>query len=390
MSKAQTKVTNIEQQRITALLTTNNYNDPWKDPDIRQERVFNHILKLLNKGYEWRLDMAMPLNNLAKNTMTTAEVFSVLQPRNEKAGDAEGIRQYKHSFYVLRKRLKRIPIMAELRSYIYTLAGGKRTAAHLLGIKEGYPSLCDGFILIPPEGLQDYEILKDLKRISDISNAEDENATRPMDMASYANSLRGQWNLLCKDPNHWASANMGNIPEMKVRQWAEDWLKETYSYEPVESTFTNIFNQVFSQDRGQVWDYTPEKIQELWCETFENQEWVKESTNGQICKEVAYSRLRQPFIPINTEWFYRKHFSSTTMEVGLVLRLDSKTDSISTVLAQKDAALKALAEYNKNENFIKSGAAVVTRVLIPAHICHPDDKLIAYEWVKSKFEFCKV
>ena len=169
MSKAQTKVTNIEQQRISALLTTNNYNDPWKDSDIRQGRVFNHILKLLNKGYEWRFDVAMPLNNLAKNTMTTAEVFSVLQPRNEKAGDAEGIQQYKHSFYVLRKRLKRIPIMAELRNYIYTLAGGKRTAAHLLGIKEGYPSLCDGFILIPPEGLQDFVILKDLKRISDLS-----------------------------------------------------------------------------------------------------------------------------------------------------------------------------------------------------------------------------
>ena len=390
MSKPQNKVNNIEKQRIYKALVNKNYNNPWKDSDFRQEKIFNHILRLLEKGYSWRLDTAMLLDNLAKNSIATAEVFSILQPRNEKSGNTDGIKQYVHNFYVLKHRLERIPVMAELESHLYTLAGGKRTAAHVLAIKQGHTSLCDALVLIPPKNLEMHEVLQDLKYISDVSNAETPAATRPMDMASYANSLRAEWDLCCKSPFHWASANMGNLSEEKVRQWARDFLKGVYFYEPPESTFGNIFNQVFSQDRGQVWDYPIGDIRRLWSETFVNQEWVDEPTNGQYCRVVSYSRLQTPFIPVNNEWFKRTEFSVQSDEVGVVLKLDQKTDSISTVLEHKRNALKLLTEYNKNSNFEKSGASVVTRFLFPSHIRHPDDNLTAFEWVRSKLEFCEV
>lgn len=389
MSKLKTKINNIEKQRITNALKANKYNDPWNDTDYRQEKIFNHILELLDKGYTWRIDTKMPLDNLAKNSIA-AEIFSFLQPRNEKSGDIDGVKQYTHNFYVLRHRLERIIVMAQLETYLYTLAGGKRTAAHVLGIKQGYASLCDAIVLIPPANLKEYEILRDLKFISDVSNGETNDATRPMDMASYANSLRGEWDLCCKDPSHWASANKGNISEAKMRIWAKNFLKKRYNYEPVESTFGNIFNQVFSQDRGQVWDYDMNVIKQLWSSTFTNQEWVEQPTNGQYCRIVAYSRLEEPYIPVNNEWFKRSEFSTQRDEVGVVVKLDQKTDSISTVLDHKQKALKRLTEYNSNSNYAEAGASMVTRVMFPSHISHPDDNLTAFEWVKSKQDFFPV
>lgn len=392
MSKTQTKINNLEKQRITNCLTKKQYNNPWNDTDPRQEVIFDHILALLQKGYTWRFDTSMTLGNLAKNTAVTEYIFSILQPRNEKSGDREGISQYAHNFYVLGHRLKRVIVMAEIQSLLYTLAGGKRTAAHLLGIKNGHASLCDAIVLIPPSNLEEYEILDDLKFISDASNAENTDATRDMDMASYANALRAKWDLLCRNPNHWASTNMGNIQELKIRQWAKSFLKNTYSYEPVESVFGNIFNQVFSQDRGQVYEeLSTDDIKKLWSNTFPNQEWVEEPTNGQCCQVVAYSRLeRQAFIPINNEWLKRASFSTQRDEVGVVLKLDPRADSISTVLENKEKALQFLTEYNKCSNYEKAGAALVTRVLFPSHINHGDDKLTAFEWVKSKQDFFPV
>ena len=391
MSKVQTKIKNIEKRRLIKAIEAQNYNNPWSDTDVRQEKIFEHILKLLDKGYTWRFDTSMDLKKLAKNNISTEYIFSVLQPRNEKSGDKEGVRQYTHEFYTLQRRLLRVIVMAEIESSLYTLAGGKRTAAHIEGMKQGFQSRCDAVVLVPPSGTTLSEILRDLKYISDVSNADSDDKTRPMDMASYANSLRSQWDLDCENPAHWASKKILNIPMLKIRKWAKAFLKETYSYEPVESTFTNIFNQVFSQDRGQVWETSKDEMKKLWSENFPNQDWTEEPTNGQYCQVVAYTRLKRcPFPPLNNEWFKRDSFSTHRDEVGVVLTLESNTDSISTVLEQKAQALTWLSEYNRSPNYAQSSASLATRVLVPSHINHPDDPLTAFEWVKTKSEFCPV
>ena len=391
MLKTQTKIKNIEKQRLIKAIEARNYNNPWSDPDGRQEKIFEHILSLLDKGYTWRFDTSMGLESLAKNSASTEYIFGVLQPRNEKSGDKEGVSQYSHEFYILQRRLHRVIVMAEVESNLYTLAGGKRTAAHIEGMKQGFQSRCDAVVLVPPSDIPLSEALRDLKYISDVSNADSEDKTRPMDMASYANSLRSQWDLDCQDPAHWASENVQNISETKIRKWAKAFLKDIYSYEPVDSTFSNIFNQVFSPDRGQVWETSKDEIKKLWSDNFPNQDWVEEPTNGQYCQMVAYTRLkRSPFPPLNNEWFKRDSFSPTRDEVGIVLTLESITDSIETVLDQKAQALTWLSEYNRNANYAQSGASLVTRVLMPSHINHPADLLTAVEWVKSKQEFCPV
>ena len=391
LPKTQTKIKNIEKQRLVKAIETKKYNNPWNDPDTRQEKIFEHILNLLDKGYTWRFDTSMDLKKLAKNNVSTEYIFGVLQPRNEKSGDKEGVSQYSHEFYVLQRRLHRVIVMAEIESSLYTLAGGKRTAAHIEGMKQGYQSRCDAVVLVPPSSIPLSEALRDLKYISDVSNADSEDKTRPMDMASYANSLRSQWDLDCQNPAHWATPNIMNISDDKIRKWAKDFLKDVYSYEPVESTFSNIYNQVFSPDRGQVWETSKDEIKKLWSDNFPNQDWVEEQTNGQYCQMVAYTRLkRSTFPPLNNEWFKRDFFSTSRDEVGIVLTLESNTDSILTVLDQKAQALKWLSEYNRNANYAQSGATLVTRVLMPSHINHPADKLTAHEWVKSKQDFFPV
>ena len=391
MSKPQTKIVNLEKQKIIKSLTGNKYNDPWSDTDPRQEKIFDHVLKLLDKGYVWRFDTSMSLGKLATNNAATEKIFAIVQSRNEKSGDQEGVTQYTHEFYILRRRLQRTIVMGEIQSSLYTLAGAKRAAAHSEGMKQGHQSRCSAIVLTPPSDISLNETLRDFKYISDVSNADSDDKTRPMDMASYANSLRGEWQLCCSNSAHWAKENVQNISDTKLKLWAKSFLKQTYSYEPVESTFTNIFNQVFSQSRGQVWDVAKEEIKSLWSDTFTNQEWVEEPTNGQYCKEVAYTGLkREAFVPLNNKWFKRPSFTTQRDEIGIVVNLEPTTDSISTVSDQKDKALKLVAEYNKNLNFAECGSSVVTRILMPSHINHPDDKLRAFEWIKTKAEFYPV
>ena len=83
LPKTQTKIKNIEKQRLVKAIETKKYNNPWSDPDTRQEKIFEHILNLLDKGYTWRFDTSMDLKKLAKNNVSTEYIFGVLQPETK-------------------------------------------------------------------------------------------------------------------------------------------------------------------------------------------------------------------------------------------------------------------------------------------------------------------
>jgi len=380
------KATNLSGHKVLKKITTLGYEDPSKDHDKRQVRIWTYITTLLELGYTLEILEEYDFKDFAPKSHKGYRFF---QNRTEGEGDIAGVEDYFNEFYIGNEDLERIPFCIKHDGLVFALSGNKRMRAHEMGVNQGYNSRCDIVLLLPPADVEDFVVYEVGYEIAKFSNLRS-NTTRETHGSDHAGMCQSKFDImLMQDPDTY-----GNWTEEEKVSWAKKYLVDeidsSYGYDTVgkKSALTRVANEAFSSGIAPPLDMPEgESLSDTFTSFWPKAIW-DESNEKVIClsnSDGIWVNLEQK---LTNRWLNRPEFTPVRKKMFLVTKVGKRDmTSISSVKSERGKMLVKLKEWNTNVNVIGGGACLISKVLFTAQLSHEEDGHIAYEWNEQTDDF---
>jgi hypothetical protein len=367
-------------------LTCLGYNNPAKDTDLRQRKIWEYIIEhdltvAIHPEYDFKSNLAGHDSPRYEKTQT-----------RENCEDDDRVEWLYNEIYTRSQRQKRVVMgwTFDDDGKMYPSSGNKRSRCHVMGQIRGNLSKSIGAFLEIGGELTDAQKEWHAFHISELSNHDDGEAPEPESGADIVSQLAVAHDLYVQ--NGIIDADMS--PEKNV-EWASQWIlehKPTYIGDNMKSTRTDMAKKAFSPDRS---DPIPlpdnNRINHQWLGFFPGEAFDPTNQEVDVQMLTIKGHHKQTWrLRVTDRWFAREEFTHAREDYWLVVRCgegQKDVTSLSSLEKMRETCLAAMTAWNKSENYKKAGMPRIERVMFVKQLKGSTDKYIAYQWSKINEEF---
>ncbi len=370
-------------------LTCLEYNNPLKDTDLRQRKIWEYIMfhnlsVTIHTEYDFRTNLG------GRDT----EIYGTTQTRELCENDAKVTWLYEQ-IYTCNKRQKRA-IMGWIFSdgKAYPSVGNKRSRCHAMAQEELDLDKSKGVYVEFGHELDDDQKQWHAFHIAELSNHDDGEAPEPETGGDIVGQLSVAYDLYVKH-----GIIKDNMTDDEKIEWASQWIidhKPTFVGDNMKSTRTDMARRAFSQDRK---DPIPlpdnNRVNQQWTGFFPNEDFDPNSQDDEVQMLIIKGHQKQTWrLSLLSRFHERTEFSKARDYYWLVVRCgegQKDVTSLSSLKKMRQTALTNMTAWNNNENVKECGMPLIERLMFVKQLKGSSaDEYVAYQWSKKNRKFVQV